>query len=173
MEKKDVIQKAKNFCQEHNISNYPVNIVNLCSQNGLKVFEEYLPNDVSGFIVVQPDDFENYKTGKLIVVNLSDIPKRRRFTIAHELAHYILHKQESATLYAHRDAGQHGGIETEADTFASNILMPENLVRIAIKRLESESRVKLPLSMKISYISNEFAVSLEAARIRLENLGIS
>lgn len=170
MNRREIISKAKEFCKENEVSEYPVPIIGLCNKQGLKVYEEYLPEDVSGFIVVQNDNFAHYNTGRLIVANLLDSPKRRRFTIAHELAHYILHKGSDNTLYAHRDAGQRGEIETEANIFASYILMPDNLLEDALKTLGNAKA--LPPFILVEIISNEFAVSLEAAQIRLQQHGV-
>ncbi|MBQ8836416.1 MAG: ImmA/IrrE family metallo-endopeptidase [Clostridia bacterium] len=172
MVKSEIIEKAKEFCEEHNINSYPVKIVDLCSKYGISVFEEYLPDDVSGIIAVRDEIFDDFNTNRLIVVNLSDSARRRRFTIAHELAHYMLHRNGSQ-IYAHRDAGQNGGIENEANVFASNILMPEHLVRSALSHLEDESWGFIPSSVKAEYIADEFAVSVSAAQVRLEQLGIS
>ena len=165
-----IVEKANKFCEENNITNYPVNIITLCAKYGLQVFEKYLPQNVSGFIVFQAENFLDFNTGKVIVVNLLHGPARRRFTIAHELAHFVLHKSENETIYAHRDAGQNGGIEQEANIFASNILMPENLVKNALSKLDSSFWGSALDSEKIRYISEEFAVSRAAAQVRLEQL---
>lgn len=188
MTKSEIIKKANEFCAQHNIHEYPINIVNICEECGIKVFEESLPQNVSGFIISRNDElddhpsdklFEKYNSDHVIVVNRSDSAKRRRFTIAHELAHFVLHRNSEEDLYAHRDAGQNGGVETEANIFASNILMPENLVREAIGHLEDFwnehlfEGVELNFYDKVEYISNEFAVSIPAAMTRLEQLKIS
>jgi Zn-dependent peptidase ImmA (M78 family) len=168
MRTKDVIQKAKDFCIENSVTDYPVNIVGLCEQRNISVFETYLPEDVSGFIVIQKDNYKHYGTNRVIVVNLSDSASRRRFTIAHELAHFILHRKEEDPLYAHRDAGQNSRIEQEANIFASNILMPEDLVLDAIEHSEySDLNIISP-----EYIAQAFAVSRSAAEVRLKQLGI-
>lgn len=171
MNKEKIIQRATEFCAENDIKSYPVNIVEICSRYGFKVFEEYLPTGVSGFVVVHKENFDKYDTNRLIVVNLLDSARRRRFTIAHELAHFILHG-ENGEVYAHRDAGQNGGIENEANVFASNILMPKELIESALSHLEDEVWGEIPASVKVSYIANNFAVSLPAARVRLEQLGL-
>lgn len=171
MRKEQIIEKAKAICKEKSISEYPVKIVDLCNEYGISVFEEYLPSEVSGFIVIQEEDFKKYNTGKLIVANLSELASRRRFTIAHELGHYMLHKKDDDKLFAHRDAGSNGQIEQEANIFASNILMPEDLVRHALDLSDNEL-VSFSDFYKIDYIANQFAVSHSAARIRLEQLGI-
>lgn len=65
----------------------------------------------------------------LIVYNAS-LPSqgRIRFTKAHELGHYVLHRQQKQTFMCSREdmlawPGA-GSIEAEADTFASYLLMP-------------------------------------------------
>jgi len=166
----EIMEKAEQFCIKHSVVQYPVKIVDLCRAENISVFEEYLPTDVSGFIVIQDEDFENYGTGRLIVVNLADSARRRRFTIAHELAHYILHKDENQPYYAHRDAGQNGGIEREANMFASSILMPKALIESALEALSGSIFGDVPPYMRIGHIAKEFAVSQDAAQVRLDRL---
>ncbi len=172
MLKSEIKKKAKEFFNKHNVHTLPVDIVRICNSEGFKVFEEYLPHGISGYIVTDKENIEKYETNKVIIVNLADNPRRRRFTIAHELAHYALHKKENEDLYAHRDSGQNNSIEREADIFASNILMPEELLRDEISKLESTVFGKLSLSQKISCIADAFAVSESAAAIRLKELAL-
>lgn len=170
MDKREVIKRAEQFCKDNQINEYPVGIIGLCKKHDIGVFEEYLDRDVSGFIVINPlKSYSKYKTGRLIVVNASDSAQRRRFTTAHELAHYILHRHEDGTLYAHRDAGQNGAMEQEANLFASAILMPEDLVKDSLKKYGKN----IPFSIKAACVSRDFAVSMDAARVRLSQLGIS
>jgi len=167
MQEKEIMEAAERFCFKHNITQCPVEIVRICQAEGISVFEENLPKNVSGFIVIQNDHFEYYGTGRLIAVNIRDSASRRRFTIAHELAHYILHKDESQEFYAHRDTGQNGGIENEANIFASCVLMPKALVISLLRDL----RENATSAMKIVHIAKNFAVSQDASRVRLEKLG--
>lgn len=168
--RREAIRKAEEFCQKHQINEYPVGIISLCRKLDIQVFEEYLEPDVSGFIIIKPDGiYPKYNTGRLIVANASDSAQRRRFTVAHELGHYILHRKNEEELYAHRDAGANGGMESEANIFASVILMPEELVKDSLKNLGKN----VPFSIKAACVSRDFAVSMDAARIRLNELGIS
>ena len=171
MTKREIIQRAKEFCEENQINEFPVKIVEICKKHGFKVYEEYLRKDVSGFIVVHSENFRNYDSKKVIVVNRFDSAARRRFTVAHELAHYVLHKGDKE-LYAHRDAGDDSRIEQEANLFASNILMPEEAVRDYVT-LISDRVGEIPFSLCVKYIANKFAVSMAAAEVRLNQLGIS
>ena len=168
----EIVKAAQKFCKENRIDSYPVDIITICNNNGLRVFEEYLPTNVSGYIIIQEEPFEKYETNKVIVVNSSDNPKRRRFTIAHELAHFVLHKSAEENFYAHRDTGQYDGIEREADIFASNILMPEELIKEELKNLNEKNRGDIPFLLKTYQIANSFAVSEMAAEVRLKQLGL-
>lgn len=163
---------ADDICTSFGVTEYPVKIVELCNKHRLDVYEEFLPESVSGLIVVQDQNFHKFPSGRVIVTNLRDSAKRRRFTIAHELAHYILHRKEDEPLYAHRDAGQSDQQEHEANVFASCILMPKYLVKNAAERLHEISWGYASDAELIRYIADEFAVSVDAARIRLSKLGM-
>jgi len=71
--------------------------------------------------------------GAIITINSQiEYEGRRRFTIAHELGHYEMHKtlfqyhnDNSITL----DCFKEGNQETDANQFASELLMPEELFR--------------------------------------------
>ena len=172
MNEQEIMRIAEDFCEQHGVSEYPVRIVELCSDCGLDVYEERMPEGVSGLIVYQDENFSKFPTGKLIVVNSRDSARRRRFTIAHELAHFVLHRKEDETLYAHRDVGQNGSVEREANIFASCLLMPRRLVHEAIEELEGVLWGGTADSERICHIANAFAVSTDAARVRLKKLGL-
>lgn len=171
MTRNEVLDRAEKFCKEHNITTYPVRIIELCEKYGFKVYERYMATEVSGIIIAQKENITGFDTSKLIMVNLSDSARRRRFTIAHELAHYILHKTDENQVFAHRDAGQTNSLEIEANTFASALLMPKKLIYDALSYLSDDSR-NISNSTLIKYIADSFVVSAQAAQIRLEQLGV-
>jgi hypothetical protein len=99
-----------------------------------------------------------------IFYNAAARPERRRFTIAHELGHFVLHRTRYATFNCSPDNIYSGvdslaPIEREADDFASNLLLPGNLLR---QRL-ADRRVDFHL---LSTLAQAFGVSLEALCIR-------
>lgn len=171
MNRSSIVAKAAEICEAHNINTFPVPIVELCNSYGIKVFDEYLKNNVSGFIVIQNENYKDYETNKVIVVNSFDSAARQRFTIAHELGHYILHKGENE-LYAHRDVGANNATEREANIFASNFLMPENLVKSFLNNLREDYWGFISDTQKILSVAENFAVSNLAAKVRLEQLGL-
>lgn len=82
---------------------------------------------------------------------------RDRFTLAHELGHYLLHNKDNVKL-ARRDSGVPNKIyensEWQADTFAAELLMPLDLI-------DNDNIFK---------ISEEFGVSVTAASIRAKKI---
>ena len=175
MRQDEVIKKAEMFCTENDISDFPVEIIKICKENGLLVYEEYMEPGISGIIVVDDKVWEKYQSKQFILVNLADSAARRRFTIAHELAHYVLHR-EGDNLYAHRDYTDDGAvqnqIEREANLFAANVLMPENLIKKKVSEIKSSIRGILPGFVLTREIADHFVVSEAAARVRLKQLGI-
>ncbi len=100
-----------------------------------------------------------------IFVNPKARPERRRFTIAHELGHFILHRTSQPSFLCDKESVYSGidnlkQIEREADDFASNLLMPGDMLRdrIAGKRIDFHL---------IGDLAKEFGVSLESMSIRI------
>jgi hypothetical protein len=98
---------------------------------------------------------------------------RERFTIAHELGHFLLHSGESissSNFFVCRTKDIHSassnqkkrGKESEANRFAAELLMPEQLV----EQLASQWKASIPK------MANLFDVSAEAMGIRLTQLGL-
>ncbi|KIC89909.1 ImmA/IrrE family metallo-endopeptidase [Flavihumibacter sp. ZG627] len=76
------------------------------------------------------------KNGKSIVSLNSNIefPQKKRFVLAHELGHILLHSNKEATFsddYSTLEAYKHGSQEKEANDFATELLMPEVLFKNA------------------------------------------
>jgi Zn-dependent peptidase ImmA (M78 family) len=128
-------QEALRVLQENYITSAPVPIVDLLEFIGLGLIRsEFADGEISGVI-----DLEK----KYLYVNKNDSFERQRFTIAHELGHWILHRSEMqsnkeiAVLYR-RSIGtsENPAWEQEADCFAGNLLVPEFLLKRTIAELE-------------------------------------
>lgn len=105
-------------------------------------------------------------------VNMTSQP-RIKFSIAHELGHYLLHHydREQKTF---RDTpqdfmrkGRRRGIEQEADSFASELLLPTSLFTKAIR----ESEIQEPNFNLVNEIATKFNMSMTATAIRLVTSG--
>lgn len=174
MRDSEVAEKAEEFCTAQKITTSPVEIVKICNHMGLQVFEEYMEPGTSGLIVVDEQEWVKYGTNQFIVVNLAEAATRRRFTIAHELAHFVLHRN-GELLFAHRDT-QGSDVclksENEANYFASIVLMPEQLVMERVTEISNGAWRELPDFILVKETAGFFAVSESAARVRLKHLGI-
>jgi hypothetical protein len=96
---------------------------------------------------------------------------RYRFTVAHELAHWILHKKiftgafSEAALYK-SDSRMKNKVEWQANYLAAAILMPAGAVKRAFYRAKSE---KADVTKRLAKL---FEVSKEAMGIRIKELGL-
>ena len=110
----------------------PVRVGALAHALGLKVVVAALPISISGLI--QPDG----ESDRFVIkVNRFEPKERQRFTIAHEIAHYLLHRDRinsgviDSVLYRSKLTSR---AEAEANRLAADILMPHAQIREAIKK---------------------------------------
>lgn len=139
-----------------------------------EVIEEELDQDVSGLLLISQGK-------RTIAVNEAHADNRKRFTIAHELGHLMLHAvdQDEDNVFIDRkvfnrnsDASQ--GIyrqEIEANRFAAELLMPKRLLLNAIDELGDE--IDLSDDDTLYELAKKFEVSTQAMAIRLTSLDIA
>jgi hypothetical protein len=89
--------------------------------------------------------------------------RRRRFTIAHEIGHFVLHPERVRSERSGSTNWASQSIEREADAFAAELLMPEHLVRQAT--LEDGADPER--------LADRFDVSVQAMAVRLARLGLA
>lgn len=118
------------------------------------------------------------KNGDGFVVHVApqSSSRRRRFSIAHELGHLFLHmgfvtdsdRWGASDDYLDSPKYRYGFTEEEheAHEFAANLLMPAAEFRALVSRLTRSGRTPL------SPIADHFDVSIEAARVRGQWLGL-
>lgn len=95
---------------------------------------------------------------------------RLRFTLAHELAHWLIHQEnyvEFEKCAYKTSTNSHGAIEREADYLAAALLMPQGRVRVAFKRHKS-----LVHDAIVPQLSSVFQVSPQAMAFRLSDLNL-
>jgi len=108
-----------------------VDIVAIVKKEGFEVEPTELDIETTGCLLVNDDK----KIKKRVILvntqfknpdNEEDVVfKKSRFITAHEYAHFVLHKREGESIYAHRDTYHRCDLEEqEADYFARSILMP-------------------------------------------------
>jgi len=101
--------------------------------------------------------------GRAIVLDGAGDSGRRRFTIAHEIGHFVLHPERCRPERggAVNEAGRMQ--EREADAFAAELLMPEYLVREAVRQQGLDD----------ARLADRFEVSRKAMQTRLRYLGLA
>ena len=108
-----------------------------------------------------------YGDRAIATINPSGNRGRERFSIAHEVGHWNLHRgrsfqcrvdDPSANIYSNRV------FESEADNFAAHLLMPGSLFNPMIKQLGK------PNFKQLKEVATQFDTSLTATALRLANI---
>lgn len=130
---------------------------------GLRIFYmEMKPSDKFSAMYTYSD-----KLGGAIAVNRLHEEERRRFSLAHDYAHFLVHRHKAEVLmqdgYKRRPES-----EQFADQFAVHFLMPTLSVTRSYNAMKaSQSRFTLGDLLRLAYY---FGVSFEAMALRLEGL---
>lgn len=147
----------------------PVPVDQIARMAGIRIESLSLDDNLSGMSFV--------KDGvAVIVVNSNHHLNRRRFTIAHELGHHILHREYltnnvhvdkfvQAVLPRNRFSSE--GVdskEIEANSFAAELLMPES-------ELARWGNVDINDDVRVQVLAKKLKVSVAALTYRLINLG--
>lgn len=143
-----------------------INTVEIANMLGIKVF--ITKNVSSSFIA-----FDNETKCYGIYINAREKGTRQRFSIAHEIAHFLLHKDKIITLGTvgrQSDFSLTANEEKCADNLAGMLLMPENCVKDYMQKFNVSYDDKLDLKI-IKEFAKEFEVSLIAGALRLRELG--
>lgn len=160
-------EKAEELLLKHNMFEPNFDIKKLSKKIGISLTEEKLGDDVSGFFVM-------VDTKPVITYRKGENKNRSRFTIAHELGHYVLHSKEQPIFIdkkpkmMFRNAASSTGEmlkEREANAFAAALLMPKKLI------IDEVNVVSDYIEDAIKSLSDKFGVSEQAMSFRLSNLG--
>nr|AIA15937.1 protein of unknown function (DUF955) [uncultured bacterium] len=141
----------------------PVDVFRLADALGLTLFFDDLGSKISAKI--QRDPFKGGPAGFVIYVNAAEPHVRQRFSAAHEIAHYVLHRDliqqgvTDDTMYRSTELSSY--YETQANQMAADILMPASLVRERAALINSANLLAM-----------QFQVSKAAMEIRLKGLKV-
>lgn len=135
----------------------------------LPVPVESIAEDLLGLLVEEIEiDYSGLllPSERRLIVNASEPDQRRRFTLAHEVGHWVCQVAEghAAPVFCRTaDLGPDPdrSLEREANVFAAELLMPEPLVRAEWKRAPS-----------CTELASTFGVSDEAMHWRLFNFDL-
>ncbi len=161
------------------LNNVPVNVESLIRSWGISLEEVNFPNpETLGKIAKQPDG--SYK----ISIKKDDYPNRKRFTMAHEFAHFYLHnkkigvdgiddfieKDNRSVMYRSTNANVARDDEVEANKFAASLLMPEDLVVQYAKERGAFNNDGQIDQGALQEIATAFQVSKTVMEIRINGL---
>jgi len=146
---------------DRHLSEIPVKLGALASDLGLEVFKSSLKPGISGLI--EPSD--SASAGYRIRLNRHEVLERQRFTLAHEIAHFLLHRQDIGAGVVD-DVMFRSSLssrkEVEANKLASELVMPDREVALARRQY-----AHLPTEELVVELAKKFRVSQQAMRIKL------
>lgn len=132
----------------------------VCELLGITVFRTFLGTDVTK--TISGAFFNHRGIGFSILVNVAMTPGRRRFTIAHELAHALFHSKKDRYVISMPGRDPR---EKFADNFAGEFLMPTEGVRRVMEENGIGPRIKDPAD--VIHLQRSFRVSYVTALVRL------
>lgn len=136
------------------------NLDSVCDLLGVTVVRAALGRDVeagvSGAFLKHP------KVGLSVLVNLEMTPGRRRFTLAHELAHALFHSERRAYVICRPTNDVQ---ERFANAFAGEFLMPTEGIRRTMEAYGIGPHVDHPAD--VVHLQRFFGVSYATALVRL------
>ncbi|MGI6083440.1 MAG: ImmA/IrrE family metallo-endopeptidase [Limnochordia bacterium] len=129
----------------------PVDAVWLASRMGLRVECTCLPAHRPGYLICCDPDVQ------VILLNRRDSVHRRNWTCAHELGHYVMHRDVRLihAFSSGRRCPSQRLLEREANRFAAELLMPAGEV------------LELAPTMCFLRLAAHFGVSRQAMHLRL------
>jgi Zn-dependent peptidase ImmA (M78 family) len=155
---------ARRLVSRFGLTRPPIEVEDVALKLGIEVVREEFPDNISGALL---------RSGKetVIAVNKGHHINRQRFSIAHELGHYLLHPDSAAYYDQKHDIGVHFRAKTdrttwdprevEANRFAAELLMPRRIIKDAIAQTGE---------VQASELARQFGVSEEAMTHRLAGI---
>lgn len=167
MDRQRIKEYIEVLAKRYGLKRYPINLNSWLKAIGADIKHDSLEDKLSGF-AYQKDGV------KIIGINEKHPKVRQRFTIAHELGHIFLHKQDAISY----DAAsillrkRHSSVSTdpkekEANIFAAELLMPEENIRRDVDRLNG---IDLENREDVAKLAHKYKVSSQAMTIRLSEI---
>lgn len=169
--RKHIRTTASQLLRSNRIESAPVEVERIAEYLGIRVQYETTDDDLSGFLL---RDLSRDKA--IIGVNAKHPDTRKRFTVAHELGHFMLHEHENLHIDKRfmiqlRDEKSSKGEfedEKEANLFAAELLMPVDFIQAD---LADVNEFDLEDDDFIRDLAARYEVSSQAMTFRLSYLG--
>ncbi len=147
-------ESAERVVERYWGASVPVDPVTIAEQLGILVVEVPI-SDLEACLVVGPE------YAVIAVSSLLEDPGRRRFAVAHEVGHYVLHRNQASVFRDEAiDLAGREEWDRDASAFAAALLVPE-------AQLRRRGPVGWPSMEQANAIAREFQTSLTGAALRL------
>lgn len=169
---KDIEIQATELLKQTSLFKQMIDVDAVAEALKISVNSQPLEDGFSAFLLVKEGNATAF-------VNSDHHPNRQRFSLAHEIGHFILHHQpskklddlfldKSLALYTRKD--HHSNVmEREANEFAASLLMPKDL----IEKYIAKNDLNIEDEFDVSRLAMAFGVSEQALQIRLNKLHLA
>jgi len=158
---------ARELLEAQGIRKAPIPVDKIAKALGVQIRYSPLDEELSGMIYIKDEI-------PIIGVNALHHPNRQRFTIAHELGHYMLHrsmlsnevhvdKQFKILMRNSKSSTGKDTIEVEANRFAAELLLPEFLIDDVL----SHSAFDIDDPAPLDQLAKKFRVSKQMLEYRI------
>ncbi len=166
---RDIEARATELLKQNGLFKQAVDVEALAAALKIAVQSQHLEDGFSDFFFVKEGNATAF-------VNSDHHPNRRRFSLAHEIGHFVLHHQptkklddlfldKSVALYTRKDHHSND-MEREANEFAASLLMPRDL----LEKYVHKNDLDIEDEFDVSRLALAFGVSEQALQIRLNRL---
>ena len=177
----ELSKRATDLLSRIGLMNAPVDVETAAAKLGVQVHFQPLEDDFSGMLALKDGAAH-------IIVNSKHHPNRQRFTIAHELGHFEMHRPESddrlfvdkkftiyqrsgpasSEKYKSSESATTYVEEREANLFAEALLVPDALLKKSLD--EKNIEVAMIDEFDVSLLASMFGVSEQMMAIKIEKL---
>ncbi|HBC8029313.1 TPA: ImmA/IrrE family metallo-endopeptidase [Staphylococcus aureus] len=150
--------------------NFAIDLYKVANILGLTLSPKYLADDISGYL-------EN----DIIYFNKNHSENRQRFTIAHEIGHFLFKHQDKVKFRKAKSTYTKDELYEEklANNFSANLIMPQKQMKALVVKFYNNNEISLSSGLSysekeelIEFISRTVHVSKIATSYRLFNLGL-
>lgn len=168
---REIVTRVRRLLSDADITSPAVPVDKVARHLGLNVQYAAYDNDLSGCLI-------RTKNQAIVGVNLAHHPNRQRFTIAHEIGHFLLHEGEEIFVdrgfrVNRRDwksSTAEKPEEIEANRFASELLIPWGFLTKDLQKPLGRNP-DIEQDALISELSHRYQVSFQAMMYKLVNVG--
>lgn len=172
----DTVYAAAQKIHSAKDSGIPVKIIEICNNMGFSIFQQELPKSICGYIAIDGELKDRFDTDRIISVNRNESNKRRRFTVAHELGHFLFDFDPNKIQFYNAFERDHNESEEDeedneklANRFAAELLMPTDKFEKEYTRIFNKyNGSSEQLYETVQELSDLFLVPPKAVEMRIK-----